>query len=192
MSQTIEQAEKAFVNWLKQLPAKNIVIVDSQENLNVLVAFIRNKCGGVFTSDNLDKALSACWNVLAFEDGKSPADPNDKLQKKIQSMKKQEAGILPRNVKTEFDKVETQQTSVYTEAKQKAQDAKNRQTQAAVDTIIETYSVNSAVGRINHSRTQERKDQLRKICVKRSSGEIDWNATKDAVESQIRQWTFGA
>jgi hypothetical protein len=181
--------------WEKQFPGK---FTADQGNVDLILGYIRNKCDGIVSVENLNTAARACHSVLRFVPGHEPPDPRadvkvklkadaDELEKKRQRELRLRAGLNvdQSKITTEFDRGESQKPDPA-----KAADARIVMEQLAAKRDFEQICNGYAVirnGRKDYAKTEARQKLLRQISVKRGDVLLYTVMVKRA-EEMLRQF----
>lgn len=195
MNATQQQRIQLVQEWEQEFKTKyGGEFSDSAANIPIVLGVIDNQLQGVLSKENLTIATLASINLISWkvrprdvgaEERKKAEAEADRNKRKLESIKRQQAGFQPK-VRTELDDTPEQRNSQYDEARQKTQTDSNRRCQAEADRIIATHLVVTN-GRVNHSRSNEQKAKLQNVWEKGINGQKDWRPALNALEAEARR-----
>jgi hypothetical protein len=189
---------KVILDWQNARSAQ-YMLDESQENVDVVIPLARSKGSGKISLESLDAAIAISFRSLKYMRGqehpvikqelaqkaKDAAEKAQAERDKIELNKKRQrdrevlAGQSPKNVRTEMDRFDknVQDAQAKKDAGKKAPlTDEELEAKAEVERISSTYTV-TRVGRTDHSKSAERREQLRQIIARKRDGSPDYVAT---------------
>jgi hypothetical protein len=157
-------------HWEEKLKSKGIVFSRKHRgSFDLVMGFINNQFGGIISEANLDAAARATWAALKFEPGFEMPDPRAGEKAEAARLKKK----LELNAegmgshRTELDRDDATDAKAKKDAEKKVQLTREQlEAKEEYEHICSVYAC-TRVGRTDHAKTAERREQLRKIIVKK-------------------------
>jgi len=194
-----------FELWRKQY--KPAGLLENDHNAEVIGAAIRDNFGGRVSIPNLNEVIQQLGSKLQYR--QAPQQPQfvEKIVEKIVyrepvqpvksakqiAQEKRDAAIhagvrVYGSDRTELDRVSAKTLVEDETFNNNVRAANQLAARHNIDRLIQNYSVNSPSGRVDHTRTHQRREELRKIKVTLENGEIDYVATVRAVAERLDRY----
>ena len=202
--QSSQEIQTVVGKWEKEYKPSNLLA--SQHNIGTVVQWIQQNKGGVYTIQNLNEAVTALGNMLEYAEiqyvdriVEKIVEVERKPSEKEQARKQREAadnlGLKDYGNRqprvTDYDKAVTKANKVEREApiEEVAYNAAQQlSAEAALDRIVTNFSVAGPSGRISHSETSRKREELRAINYVLPNGSKDWVRMANEAANMVRTW----
>lgn len=183
------QQEIAVINaWQIRLQQEGIEFHPNyvSGNLGLILGFVENNLGGI-SEANLDVAAKATWAALKFKPGKAMPDPRAAEKARADAAARHARGEVHQSrIKHELDDDAPSETAVKNEA-QRALTRKQLEYKEAFEFACNSYQC-YRLGRVNFSKTQERREQLRSIVVPKLAGILRYDQAVERAKETVAKW----